>query len=270
MQQRQLVDAQFSGTAAAYLDSAVHARGADLERLQAVGATSNGAGAGGATAHDAATNGVGAALDLGCGAGHASFALARGGVRRVVAYDLSAAMLEVVAREAGVRGLGGIETRLGSVESLPFAANSFDLVVTRFSAHHWLDVPLALGEATRVLKPDGKLIVIDVVAPETALFDTILQTVELLRDAAHVRNYRVSEWTRMLTAAGQIDLKVDCWKIALEFDSWVRRIATPAARIGALHAVFAALPAEAHAYFEIGADHSFSSDVSWIESTKPA
>jgi hypothetical protein len=113
------------------------------------------------------------------------------------------------------------------------------------------------------------MVIIDVVAPEAPLLDTILQTVEFLRDAAHVRNYRDSEWTRMLAAAGQTAITLERWKIALEFGSWVRRIATPAARVDALHAVFAALPAEARDYFEVGADHSFSSDVSWIESAKP-
>ena len=49
--------------------------------------------------------------------------------------------------------------------------------------------------------PGGRLVVIDVVAPEIPLFDTTLQVIEFLRDASHVRDYRVSEWIAMQKAA---------------------------------------------------------------------
>ena len=54
----------------------------------------------------------------------------------------------------------------------------------------------------RVLKPGGSLVVVDVVASESPLADTALQTLEMLRDPSHVRDYRVSEWLVMLADAG--------------------------------------------------------------------
>ncbi|MEN1613862.1 class I SAM-dependent methyltransferase, partial [Pseudomonas aeruginosa] len=99
----------------------------------------------------------------GCGAGHASFVAAQN-VSTVVAYDLSAHMLDVVAQAAEARQLKNITTRQGYVESLPFADNAFDIVISRYSAHHWHDVGAALREVNRVLKPGGLLIVMDVMS----------------------------------------------------------------------------------------------------------
>ena len=58
-------------------------------------------------------------------------------------------------------------------------------------------MPAAAAEVVRVLRPRDTLVVIDVVAPEAALLDTTLQTIDLLRDMSHVRNYCASEWRSM-------------------------------------------------------------------------
>jgi len=252
MDQQALSAKQFGAQAANYLNSAVHSTGADLDRLAAV--------AGQLTPERA--------LDLGCGAGHVSFALARGGAKRVTAYDPSPDMLAVVAREAATRGYGMLETRVGTAEALPFEDSTFELVVTRYSAHHWASVPRALAECARVLSPGGRLIVIDVVSPETPLLDTSLQVVEFLRDASHVRNYRLSEWCAMQQAAGFGEATVSSWKILLDFQSWIARIGTPPARVAALQAVFAELPREAREYFQVGSDLSFSIDTAWLEASR--
>lgn len=241
-----LAGTQFGNAAANYLNSAVHATGPDLLRVQSAAAGLQ-------------------ALDLGSGAGHVSFALARGGASRVVAYDLAPQMLAVVAKEAAARGYRQIQTSAGPAEKIPFSDASFDLVVTRYSAHHWLDVPAALSEAARVLRPGGRFIVIDVLAPEVPLFDTVLQTLELLRDASHVRNYRASEWQAMLHAAGFGESSNKQWKLPLEFSSWVARIATPAPRVNALKQVFGALSIEAHHYFSVADDYSFAIDSGWFD-----
>ncbi|MCW3479556.1 methyltransferase domain-containing protein [Neisseriaceae bacterium JH1-16] len=253
MDQQNLVQQQFGQMARNYLSSTVHAQGADLVRLTALAERLRPA----------------RVLDLGCGAGHASFAVAAGGAGAVVAYDLSADMLAVVAEAAQQRGHLQLATRQGPVEALPFADGEFDLVVTRFSAHHWLDMGQALAEAVRVLAPGGTLVVIDVIAPETPLYDTVLQTIELLRDASHVRNYRVSEWLAMLAEAGLTVTGSDSWKLPLAFDSWVARIGTSPGRVAALRETFAALPREVREYFAVSDDDSFSSDSAWIEAYRP-
>ncbi|MDB6083262.1 MAG: putative SAM-dependent methyltransferase [Gammaproteobacteria bacterium] len=253
MEQHDLAIRQFGSTARQYLTSSVHARGDDLDRLAAL----------------AQRPPVSNALDLGCGAGHASFALARGGAKRIVAYDLATGMLDVVQAEAIARGHTQIETRAGRAENLPFADASFDLVVTRYSAHHWLDVRRAVGEVARILAPGGSLVVIDVLAPEHPLMDTVLQTVEILRDASHVRDYRESEWRSMLAAANFSEPGVHRWKLPMEFAGWVTRIGTSAPRIDALTIVLDQLPSEARDYFAVSQDRSFSIDAGWFEVRLP-
>jgi ubiquinone/menaquinone biosynthesis C-methylase UbiE len=182
-------------------------------------------------------------------------------------------MLSVVAAEAAVRGYSGdgsarIETRCGPAEQLPFAAASMDMVVTRFSAHHWLDVGGAFHEIARVLRPGGLLAVIDVLAPENALLDTVLQTLEILRDASHVRNYRASEWTSVLSAAGFTVPATNRWKLPMQFESWIERIGTPASRVEALKTVLLALPEEARHYFALQQDLSFVIDAGSFEAAR--
>lgn len=92
------VEKQFSSQACEYLTSTVHASGRDLQRLAVRLADYPGA----------------SVLDMGCGAGHASFVAAQN-VSTVVAYDLSAHMLDVVAQAAEVRQLKNITTRQVSI-----------------------------------------------------------------------------------------------------------------------------------------------------------
>lgn len=89
------------------------------------------------------------ALDLGCRGGEVSRLLpGTKGVAEVCAADLSPA-LAARARRGGVPAIAADE------EALPFAASSFDLIVSNLSLHWVNDLPGALIQARRALKPDG-------------------------------------------------------------------------------------------------------------------
>src|SRR5215831_19425507 len=230
--QEQLVTRQFGPRAADYLASAVHASGEDLQQLAAIVA-------GAKTAR---------LLDLGCGAGHVSFAVAPA-VAEVVAYDLSADMLAVVAESAEARGLRNIVTQQGGVERLPFADASFDVVMSRFSAHHWLSFSAGLTEARRVLKPSGRAAFVDCVAPDSAVCDSFLQAIELQRDTSHVRDYSADEWRRALTAAGMRPGKTTRRRLRLDFASWVARMRTPPVFVEAIRALQREMAADVTGHF---------------------
>ncbi len=241
---QQVVQRQFGEQANAYLSSQVHAQGVEFSLLQA-------AVEGRADAR---------VLDLGCGAGHVSFHVAPL-VGEVVAYDLSAQMLEVVAATAEQRGLGNVRTEHGAAEKLPFADGEFDFVFSRYSAHHWSDLGLALREVRRVLKPGGVAAFIDVMSPGSPLLDTHLQTVEVLRDTSHVRDYSVAEWLQQVSDAGLYTRSHSRQRLRLEFGSWVERMRTPEVFRAAILALQAAVGEEVRKYFEIADDGSFSTDV---------
>ncbi|PRD17058.1 class I SAM-dependent methyltransferase [Pantoea coffeiphila] len=246
------VDKQFGEQAGAYLTSAVHASGRDLvklsERLYA--------------ASDARV------LDLGCGAGHASFIAAQH-VKEVVAYDLSEKMLTVVAKTAEERGYHHLTTRQGYAEKLPFANDEFDIVISRYSAHHWHDVGSALREVRRVLKPGGKAIFMDVNAPGNPVLDIWLQTVEALRDTSHVRDYSPGEWLTLFTESGLVIGSISHDRLELEFTSWVERMRTPQVMVQAIRAYQHSAPYDVQRYYALQPDGSFTTDIIFIEASRP-
>lgn len=239
----QTVQTQFDPRADAYRRSAVHAAGPDLEY-----------------ARDLLAQGgvpLARALDLGCGAGHLCFALAPY-VGHLIALDPSPGMLEAVTHGAAERGLANLETRPASAESLPFPDRSFELVCTRYSAHHWTHLEAAVREISRVLVPGGHALVIDALAAEDPLVDTHLQALELLRDASHVRDRSVHEWRALLSAVGLAELQYRQWPVRIEFASWVARMGTPELHVAAIRSLQAGAPREVHAALETGTDGSFT------------
>jgi ubiquinone/menaquinone biosynthesis C-methylase UbiE len=167
-------------------------------------------------------------------------------------------MLEVARREAEVRGLENIRTVQGTAEALPFPDAHFDMAISRYSAHHWHDVPAALREVRRVLKPGGRMLLIDTAGGETPMLDTHLQTIELLRDPSHIRDYAAREWISMFEDAGfQVSLK-ERWPLTIEFGGWIERMRTPPERVAAIHAVWAAAPDEVRSFFAVQPDGSFT------------
>ncbi|WP_407311327.1 class I SAM-dependent methyltransferase [Pseudomonas sp. nanlin1] len=240
----QVVQRQFGEQAKAYLSSAVHAQGTEFALLQA----------------ELTGQGQARVLDLGCGAGHVSFQVATL-VKEVIAYDLSQAMLDVVAQAAIDRGFSNIRTQCGAAERLPFADGEFDYVFSRYSAHHWSDLGLALREVRRVLKPGGVACLIDVMSPGSALLDTYLQTVEVLRDTSHVRDYSAGEWLRQVNEAGLQVRSHSRQRLHLEYTSWVERMRTPEVMRAAIRQLQRAMGAEVRDYYQIDEHGSFSTDV---------
>jgi len=201
----------FAAVAAFYATSAVHADADALEELVRV-------------AQPKLSDVV---LDLATGAGHTAFAFAPH-VQRVVAYDLTPAMLEQTGLGANQRGLKNIETVLGSAEQLPFEDDTFDLYTVRIAPHHFADLSLSIREAHRVLKPGGKYLVVDTSVPEDGALDAEINEIEKIRDPSHVRNYRLSEWQQMLTAAGfHIESAEYGYISELDSDDWLARMRTP-------------------------------------------
>jgi len=99
------------------------------------------------------------ALDAGCGTGFLSFELAGRG-HRVTGIDFAPAMLAEARRKAAERGVS-IRFEEGDAEQLPFGPGSFDLIVSRHVLWTLPHPEAAIDEWVRVLRPGGRLAVID-------------------------------------------------------------------------------------------------------------
>ena len=107
-------------------------------------------------------------LDIGAGTGDLSLAAAATGAR-VIALDLSAGMLAVLARRARGR-IGRILRLVGNAEALPLPDRSVDRIVTGFTVRNVGDLPRALAELRRVLRPDGRVVILELSHPRSAAF----------------------------------------------------------------------------------------------------
>jgi ubiquinone/menaquinone biosynthesis C-methylase UbiE len=98
-------------------------------------------------------------LDLASGTGEPALSLAKavGPQGRVVATDLVPQMLEAVRQNAAAQGLDNLEFRMADAESLPFSNGEFDRVTCRFGIMFFPDIPRAMAEVRRVLKPGGRV-----------------------------------------------------------------------------------------------------------------
>ncbi len=96
--------------------------------------------------------------DLGCGTGQITEALAPC-VRQVVAVDESGSMLSAARRRFA--RTENVDVRAGALESLPLAAGELDVAVMCLVLHFVVDPPRAFAEVHRVLKPGGRLLIVD-------------------------------------------------------------------------------------------------------------
>ena len=99
------------------------------------------------------------ALDVGCGTGFLSLELARRG-HRVTGIDFAPQMLAEARKKAAAQGVA-VRFEEGDAEQLPFAEGSFDLVMTRHVLWTLPHPEQAIDEWIRVLRPGGRLAVMD-------------------------------------------------------------------------------------------------------------
>jgi ArsR family transcriptional regulator len=104
--------------------------------------------------------------DLGAGEGASSLLLAQN-AKRVIAVDTSAKMIEVARDQALRAGILNVEYRLGDMEEIPIDSatptSGVDLAFFSQSLHHALHPDRALAEAHRILRPGGRIVILDLV-----------------------------------------------------------------------------------------------------------
>lgn len=144
-------------------------------------------------------------LDVGCGTGELASRAARrvGPTGAVSGIDPSAAMIDVARRKAARRGLD-IDYRVAAIEALPFADATFDVVLSSLMMHHLPHdlKPLGLAEVRRVLKPAGRLLIVDMKRPSGRFAWLTLTTLIHHRAADGVQDL-----PPVVAAAGFVDVR---------------------------------------------------------------
>ena len=109
----------------------------------------------------------GRALDVACGTGDLTLELAaRVGERgEVVGCDFSASMLELARRKAGGRELSQVRFEWADALELPYPDGAFDAVTVGFGARNLADLDGGLRELARVLRPGGRLVILEITQP---------------------------------------------------------------------------------------------------------
>ena len=118
-----------------------------------------------------------AALDLCCGTGDLALELrerveARG---RVVGADFSERMLELAQNKAADRGLADVTFEWADALELPYSEASFDAVTVGFGVRNLADVGAGIREMTRILKPGGRCVILEITQPQKPPLSTFFK-----------------------------------------------------------------------------------------------
>jgi ubiquinone/menaquinone biosynthesis C-methylase UbiE len=144
-----------------------------------------------------------AILDVGCATGRLLASLAAAGAERLAGTDLAPKILDV-AREKLAAGSVAADLRTADAEdALPWPAASFDVATLTGVLHHFTRPTAALREIARVLRPGGRLLVID-----PAFLPGVRQVINLaLRIAPHEGDFRFYSRTRAAALLGLAGLQ---------------------------------------------------------------
>lgn len=142
-------------------------------------------------------------------------------VASVICLDATPAMLEVGKKTAKENQITNISFVEGLAEKLPFENDSFDIVMTRLTFHHFAEMEKPFEEMNRVLKQDGKLVIIDMEATEEALRETE-DAIETLRDLSHVKNRSKEEFLSLYKEYGYEMLLSESTPIPVELSAWMQ------------------------------------------------
>lgn len=148
------------------------------------------------------------------------------GVDSVVCLDATPAMLDVGKKAAEEKKVTNISFVEGLAEQLPFDDESFDIVMTRLTFHHFTEMRKPFEEMNRVLKKGGKLVIIDMEATKEELRETE-DYIETLRDVSHVKNRSKDEFLSLYKEYGYEILVTESTPIPVELSAWLNLTKTP-------------------------------------------
>ena len=145
---------------------------------------------------------------------------------QVSCLDLTLAMLEVGRRKAAEQGLDNMDFIIGDAQELPYPEGCFDIVMTRLAFHHFPDIHRPFAEMARVLRPHGKLVLLDMEAAPEELRNA-RDEMEKMRDPSHIRNLSGAEAEGLFQESGIPIFKREQRRIPVSLAAWMQLTGTP-------------------------------------------
>lgn len=161
-------------------------------------------------------------LDVACGPGELVLALAPR-VRFAFGIDLTLQMLGQARAFQAERQVAGAAFACGEAEQLPFAEGAFDLVTCQCALHHIPKPEFALQEMARVTRLEGRLLIIDSLAPESDAKFELHNRIEKLRDPSHTETLRLTSFLQMFEEHGLEMLRQAVRRRQRSFNHWMLR-----------------------------------------------
>jgi ubiquinone/menaquinone biosynthesis C-methylase UbiE len=161
-------------------------------------------------------------LDVACGPGTFVLALAPR-VSFARGIDLTEEMICQARAFQLERQIVNATFDCGDAEQLPYPDAAFDLVSCQMAFHHMPKPELALKEMVRVTKPQGRLLVIDTLGPESDAKFELHNQIESLRDPSHTVSLRLTTFLQMFDDCGFEILRQTSKRRQRSFNHWMRR-----------------------------------------------
>jgi ubiquinone/menaquinone biosynthesis C-methylase UbiE len=155
-------------------------------------------------------------LDVACGSGLISCELSKV-ANHITGIDITPTMIQQANLLKQEKNLKNIKYEIGDVAQLPYADESFSLVVTRYSFHHLVDPSSVLNEMKRVCVQKGRIVVIDV-TPASDKVD-MYNYLEKLRDPSHVIALTIAELQEMFKEKGLTITDTDFFRFEKDVES---------------------------------------------------
>ena len=146
-------------------------------------------------------------------------------VKDITCLDLTEEMLIQGKKLAKENEINNIFFEIGNAEELPYEDESFDLVVTRLSLHHFTNPQKPFQEMTRVLKNGGKLLVWDMEVTSEEL-RSIDDRIEKMRDPSHMRILSRKEFKELFHKDFDLQLE-ETTLVPVNLESWMNLTETP-------------------------------------------
>jgi ubiquinone/menaquinone biosynthesis C-methylase UbiE len=161
-------------------------------------------------------------LDIACGPGAFVLAIAPH-VHSARGIDLTPEMLRRARSYQAENQISNAAFVRGDAEQIPFPDGAFDLVSCQCTFHHLPKPQVVLNEMVRVTKPQGRLLIIDPLAPESDSKFEIYNRIEMLRDPSHTETLRLTEFLRLFDEVPLDILRQALRRRQRSFDNWMLR-----------------------------------------------